>query len=205
MQTVEFSERLTNILTTLQIKEILWLLDLILHKQPLNVAVAFSTISQQAAQAGQASPVLALPATETIKSSFPKIVFQTKANLHSLSVDPFNREIISSLGLNQVFEAQPLGEMITAVNSCPDTHAIRQNTHFYHIFCELFSALSNLQRFQLTIGKFLIQPNITSIAEGEAALEFEIIDVGNRGIDMERLEAILKSIHSLHDKALGHF
>ena len=177
MQTVEFNQRLANILKSLHLDELLVQLDLILNKNPVNVT----------------------PPHSQIRARFPEIIFQTKANLHSLASDPFNKQIIDSLGLNQIFESIPLSQMITAVNSLPDTYAIRQNTSYYHVFCSLFMALNSLQRFQQTVQKFMIQPNIEVVAEGEAALEFEIVDVGNRGIDMERFEAVIKSIHSLHD------
>src|SRR5882672_4214672 len=152
MQTVEFNERLTNILKTLQLEGILGQLQLILFlPNPVNVLDVNNG---------------------SIRQNFPKLIFQTNANLQALSADAQNKEIISTLGLSQVFAPEALGLMITAVNSCGDTHAIRQNTAYYRLFCDLSSALNNLKRFQQTVEKFLIQPNIAVVSEGETALEF---------------------------------
>jgi len=174
VQTVEFNERLTNIFKSLQLDFLLDQLKTVIHGTPIN-----------------------LP-NSSVRNGFAGLVFNTKANLQALSTDLQNKEIISALGLEKVFESKPLGEMITAVNSSNDTNAIRSNSHYYHIFAELYIALDNLKRFEETVNKFLIVPKISVDNKEESALEFEIIDVG-RGITMDRFEAVLKSIHSLHD------
>jgi hypothetical protein len=178
MQTIEFSERLANIIKTLQADAILQQLTVILREPAIVIHTDVNS--------------------GNIRANFPALLFKANANLQALSNDPFNKQIISSLGFEEVFNVQSLATMVTAVNATDNTSQIRAHSSYHPLFTALLIGLKNLYAFQKTIDTLLIQPSKKAIGEGESALEFEIIDFGN-GIAMERFENMLKTIHSLHD------
>jgi hypothetical protein len=174
MQTIAFEEHLSEISLRLRFKELTKMIEEILFS--------------------------AGPATQLAhyRDRFATLAFQAANELAALNKDEPKKKIISHLGVDHVLNPTDLGMMITALNSQAQCEHIRTNSDAFRRFFQLFYKLSSLEKFHYTVKELLVLPNKAS-EPNDAIIEFEVIDVGDRGISFDRFEAILKSIHHIHD------
>ena len=89
--------------------------------------------------------------------------------------------------------------MLTAVNGANETSHIWNNMALFSGFRDFLASLQTLHASWQTLDSRLLLPRSLSVGVNNDALELEIFDYDNRGIEPERLTFILTSFQKLHD------
>jgi len=75
------------------------------------------------------------------RQRLPTLFFQSRAVIDSLSKDPDNQQLITKLGLADLFEPHVLTQMITHIMTLPDSTHIRSNLAAYQQFYRFYARL----------------------------------------------------------------
>ena len=175
MQTVAFAEALSKICAETRLDNLSKLLG--------SMISGFGTGMEQRNYAG----------------NFSALAFAAVSQIKSLANEPSVNPIIQALELESILQPELLGVAIGAVNGTPNIGELRKRNDVISIMCRIKESLDAVLRFRTAVDTLLILPSKQSIEQVEASLEFEIVDLHNRGIGFDRFRAILASIQALHD------
>ena len=173
MQATEFSTALSRIITETKLQQVAALLIRVLTGENISAS--------------------------NLHDSFPKAVFSARSELDALKKDPTLLNVIQTLAIDDPLEPVRLGRILRALHSFSSTHELRANQAAFQDFYTVWVGIRDLMQFSRGFKTLVIDHRLGEIEPDESTLEFEIVDPGNNGIALQRLEEILKSLHELHD------
>ena len=174
MNSTDFYNTATEILTALNLDRLLSLLE--------PIAVAESTNS----------------ALQPTRYQISSLLLAAKTTLARLDEHPRRQQVSNALALSDLFSDENIASMITAVRTSENTHQLNSDRKRYTLFYTFYSRLTRLREFLGAFCDLVMAPRVANDAES-ALLSFEIADLDGNGTDIDRLTTILDLIKALHE------
>lgn len=138
------------------------------------------------------------PLTDEYRAQFADLVFEAREGLAVCLNIPEAKIIIDSIEINTIFSSKSLAQILTAVNSLPESASIYNTPATFALFQAFLSNLKSTLAFSQSLETHLWKQKSKSITDSEKTLEIEILDYDNTGLIPGKLAAILESLHKLH-------
>ncbi|MBI5726217.1 MAG: hypothetical protein HY965_00065 [Ignavibacteriales bacterium] len=143
-------------------------------------------------------PTQNLPLSDEYRTLLADLVFEAREGYAACMLHNEAKTIVESIGISSIFSSKSLSQILTAINSQPDTAAIYSEPHQFALFQSFYSNLKTCLAFSQTLETHLLKQKVSSAAETDKTLEIEILDYEGNGLLPGKLAAILESLHKLH-------
>ena len=131
------------------------------------------------------------------RASFNETIFRARDNLAFLNQDDETKAMLSSMGLLEAFDAQLIGRLLVIFQTKPSRDDLHKSTHDFSELMNFFATLKAVQRLKNSMVSLISEPRMSGLAPGEMSIEFEVLDLGAKSFDLERIETILPLIDDL--------
>ena len=81
------------------------------------------------------------------RNELPAQLFKARSTLDALSEDPENKQIISQLGLRDIFSDGALANMITTIGTTNDAHSLRNNAIAFQLLLHVLFSFRDISKF----------------------------------------------------------
>lgn len=136
--------------------------------------------------------------TDTSKKIFSELLFDSRTGYDRLNNDPATASLMESLKMADTYDRDGLGRLVTIVNTAGNFSGVWQNQESFARVTRFFSMLDELLTFERACIDLLGRDKLEDPSAIPGALELEIIDYDDTGIDLSRLEDILATLIRLH-------
>jgi hypothetical protein len=131
------------------------------------------------------------------KTKFHDLVFMARDNLAFLSQDQETKLMLEGLGLSNAFNSNFIGRLLVIFQIRDTRDALRNTSSDLADILTFFSTLRAFQQLCNSMETLIAKPRVAGLEANEASIEFEVLELGLKGFDLERLEAILPLIDTL--------
>jgi len=137
-----------------------------------------------------------------LRDSMITRLFQAKHEITTLSGNPEYLEVIEGFELHNVFSDENMTQVITILKVNDSSGNIHRDNAKYNVFINAFVRLRTFADCIFALTKLVDSPRRKLAHEGEAILDFEVLDLGN-GYSFSRIEDVLHNIHILYEQIAG--
>lgn len=137
---------------------------------------------------------------QPIRDKFIQLVFNAREAYYNLAQDSEISEVMNSLGYTAAFDANLVSRLLHSFHSNGDLETYRKNLFQTSDLFFFYFRLESLLTFIRGLNKLIVRPRNSGVGPEEAAIAFEVLDLGQTGFSFERLEEIFPIIHKLYNE-----
>src|SRR5580698_925960 len=175
MKALEFTSDLKEIVTKMNVDQLLALLGKWLNAQPPTP---------------QQNP----PLSEQEKNQFSELVFRSFAGYAALTAQETTRKILDGLDAKDFYDPNRLRLLVTSISGFANISQVRGLPEA-HAFYE---KLRSLQKIEATCRTLLETEKVGEIGADEEIVRLELADYDGKGIEPERLRLLASTVRELH-------